>query len=166
VEVGVKTVSYQAVLISPIGKLGICANKTHLHRIDFLADDFDACAPTTFAADLTCDQLIKYFNDAGHVFELPCDIQATPFQNRILDQLCQIPLGQTREYGEIAKQARTGPRAVGMVCRTNPIPIIIPCHRVTAKHHIGGYGGFTQGHSVIMKQWLLDHEASFVKKSQ
>lgn len=156
---------YQAVIESPIGKLGIRANDTHLFQISYLPESITAQSPSTFAADLTCDQLIKYFNNASHIFELPCYLQVTPFQRRILDELCLIPLGQTRDYGTVAKKARTAPRSIGMVCRTNPIPIIIPCHRVTAKQDIGGYGGARQGPSIAMKRWLLDHELAALGKS-
>ena len=59
----------------------------------------------------------------------------------------------------LAKWLKSGPRAVGNACRANPIPIIIPCHRVVAQNHIGGYSGETQGRKLDIKKWLLQHEA-------
>ena len=58
----------------------------------------------------------------------------------------------------LAKELKTGARAIGNACRKNPIPIVIPCHRVVAQHHIGGYAGQTEGEIVDIKKWLLNHE--------
>jgi methylated-DNA-[protein]-cysteine S-methyltransferase len=149
---------YQAIIESPIGKLGILASDEYLYRIDFLPKEISIISPSTFAAEITCQQLTAYFHNPRWIFELPCELSVTPFQRRVLDEIYLIPVGETRSYSEIAKKSRTGPRAVGMVCRCNPIPIIIPCHRVTAKNQIGGYGGVTEGQPISMKQWLLDHE--------
>lgn len=149
---------YQAIIDSPIGKLGIQADADYLYRIDFLAKETLVQPPQTFAAEISCQQLQSYFQNPYHVFELPCELLVTPFQRRILDELCRIPPGKTNSYSEVAKKARTGARAVGMVCRCNPLPIVIPCHRVLAKGNIGGYGGVTQGPALDMKRWLLTHE--------
>lgn len=149
---------YQAIIDTPIGKLGIQADEAYLYRIDFLPKEARVQSPQTFAAELTCHQLQSYFQNPRHVFELPCELSVTPVQRRILDELCLIPLGKAYTYGEIAKKARTGARVVGTACRCNPLPIVIPCHRVIAKGKIGGYGGVTQGPSIDMKRWLLGHE--------
>jgi methylated-DNA-[protein]-cysteine S-methyltransferase len=157
--------TYQAIIETPIGKLGIQSNEAYLYRIDFLPKTAPLKSADTFAAQLTCEQLLNYFQNPFWVFELPCELSITPFQRRILDELCLIPPGKTLSYSDIAKKARTGPRPVGMVCRTNPIPIVIPCHRVTAKHHIGGYGGTVDGPAIAMKKWLLQHEKRFLPKN-
>ena len=70
-----------------------------------------------------------------------------------------IPRGEVRTYGELAKQLNSSARAVGNACRRNPIPIIIPCHRVVAKKGIGGFAGHTEGATIELKQWLLAFEA-------
>lgn len=156
-----KSVAYQAVIHSPIGKLGIQTDDEYLFQIGFLASSpIDLQSPSTFVAELTCDQLTKYFKNPSHIFELTCELNVTPFQNRILNEICLIPVGQTLDYGTIAKKARTGPRAIGMVCRTNPLPLVIPCHRVTAKQGIGGFGGVRKGPAIAIKEWLLNHEKS------
>ncbi|MBS0350640.1 MAG: methylated-DNA--[protein]-cysteine S-methyltransferase [Proteobacteria bacterium] len=158
--------TYQAIIDTPIGNLGIQASETYLYRIDFLPKTIPLKSPCTFAAELTCQQLLNYFQDPNWIFELPCELSITPFQRRVLDQLCLIPPGKTLSYSDIAKKTHTGPRSVGTVCRLNPIPIVIPCHRVTGKHDIGGFGGAAAGPAITMKHWLLQHESSdFCKDS-
>jgi methylated-DNA-[protein]-cysteine S-methyltransferase len=71
-----------------------------------------------------------------------------------------IPPGRTRSYGDIAAELGSSARAVGNACRANPIPLFIPCHRVVAKHGLGGFGGQTRGRLPEIKAWLLRHEQS------
>lgn len=81
----------------------------------------------------------------------------TPFQQKVWQAICQIPLGQTQTYSEIAKKVGSGPRAVANACGANQLPILVPCHRVVAKN---GLGGFMQGADggLAIKKWLLKHE--------
>ena len=65
-------------------------------------------------------------------------------------------------YGEMAKKLDSSPRAVGNACRANPLPIIIPCHRVVSQSGIGGYGGHTEGEVLAIKEWLLHHEGVII----
>lgn len=103
-------------------------------------------------------QLADYFQNPASGFRLQLRPQGTPFQQRVWQQLQRIPSGQVSSYGEIARQLQTSPRAVGMACRANPIPLIIPCHRVVAHNHLGGYAGHTQGDVWQRKLSLLQHE--------
>ncbi|GFO71547.1 methylated-DNA-[protein]-cysteine S-methyltransferase [Bathymodiolus japonicus methanotrophic gill symbiont] len=84
--------------------------------------------------------------------------QGTEFQRKIWHALCQIPVGQTKTYGELAKELNTGSRALANACRKNPFPLIIPCHRVLSKTGLGGYAGATTGKLVDIKIALLQHE--------
>lgn len=97
-------------------------------------------------------QLLEYFAGERKVFDLPLAPRGTPFQQRVWAILRAIPYGQTRSYGHIALAAGypRGFRAVGAACRANPIPILIPCHRVTASGGPGGYAGGPE-----LKQALL-----------
>ena len=70
----------------------------------------------------------------------------------------RIPIGQVVTYGELAKALDSSARAVAGACRANPIPILIPCHRVVAATGLGGYMGETGGEALAIKQWLLQHE--------
>jgi methylated-DNA-[protein]-cysteine S-methyltransferase len=108
--------------------------------------------------DLAARQLGEYFEGKRHSFELPVAFHGTPFQESIWAQLVDIDWGDVRTYGElgIASGRATAGRAVGGAVGANPIPIIIPCHRVLASNHkITGYSG---GNGIPTKVWLLEHE--------
>ena len=69
-----------------------------------------------------------------------------------------IPRGETRSYGELAKQLRSAAQAVGQACGANPLPIVIPCHRVVGKAGMGGFMKHGDGAPLDIKRWLLTHE--------
>ena len=100
-------------------------------------------------------QLNAYFYCGLRVFDLPVAPAGTPFQKAVWKQMQAIPYGEARTYGEIARWLRSAPRAVGVACGRNPIPIIIPCHRVIAA---GGLGGYSGDGGVDTKLWLLELE--------
>jgi methylated-DNA-[protein]-cysteine S-methyltransferase len=104
------------------------------------------------------DQLFHYFEDARWRFDLPLEMRGTPFQRRVWQALRRIPSGSTRSYGELARELGSSARAVGGACRRNPIPIVVPCHRVIAAAGVGGFMGQRGGEALVIKQWLLDHE--------
>ena len=102
-------------------------------------------------------QLQAYFDGALAVFSLPLAPAGTPYRQRVWRALCEIPYGATRTYGEIAANAGGSARSVGQANGSNPIPLIIPCHRVVAGSHLGGYSG---GDGLETKRWLLALEGS------
>jgi methylated-DNA-[protein]-cysteine S-methyltransferase len=71
----------------------------------------------------------------------------------------RISAGTPACYGDLADRLGSSPRAVGGACRANPIPVIIPCHRVVGRNGLGGFMGTTAGRGIEIKQWLLAHEA-------
>jgi methylated-DNA-[protein]-cysteine S-methyltransferase len=81
----------------------------------------------------------------------------TPYRQRVWRALCEIPYGATRTYGELAASAGGSARSVGQANGSNPIPLIIPCHRVVAGSHLGGYSG---GDGLETKRWLLALEGT------
>jgi methylated-DNA-[protein]-cysteine S-methyltransferase len=101
-------------------------------------------------------QLHAYFDGALTRFDLPLDPHGTPYRLRVWQALRTIPSGQTRTYGEIARIAGGSPRSVGGANGANPIPILIPCHRVVAGDGIGGYSG---ADGLPTKRYLLALEA-------
>ncbi|MFH0809959.1 MAG: methylated-DNA--[protein]-cysteine S-methyltransferase [Pseudomonadota bacterium] len=107
-------------------------------------------------------QLGLYFARLRSSFELPLAPAGTPFQRRVWTQLLRIPYGEVRAYGEVgaALGDRRLARAVGGACRDNPLPVVIPCHRVVPCHgtvgHNGGLGGYSGGPE--MKRLLLGLE--------
>ncbi|KIL97872.1 Methylated-DNA--protein-cysteine methyltransferase [Paramagnetospirillum magnetotacticum MS-1] len=102
------------------------------------------------------DQLEEYFDGKRTSFDLPLAPHGTAFQQKVWAALAKIPFGQTKSYGELAEQLGTAPRALGGACGRNPIPVIIPCHRVLgAKGAMGGYSGID---GIETKEFLLRHE--------
>lgn len=105
-------------------------------------------------------QLQAYFAGRLSRFDLPLAGGGTAFDMRVRSAMQAIPYGETRTYGELAHATDSGPRAIGRACGRNPIPIIVPCHRVLAA---GGLGGYSGGAGLPTKQWLLGLEAKLRK---
>jgi methylated-DNA-[protein]-cysteine S-methyltransferase len=105
---------------------------------------------------LARDRLHAYFDGVRICFDLPLDPHGTPYRRRVWEALRTIPAGETRTYAEIARLAGGSPRSVGGASGANPIPILIPCHRVVAGNGPGGYSG---ADGLITKRYLLDLEA-------
>ncbi len=102
-------------------------------------------------------QLAEYFAGSRREFELPLNLRGTEFQRRVWRALTGIPYGNTQSYGELARRIENpgAARAVGLANNRNPVPIIVPCHRVIgADGSLTGYGG-----GLDRKRWLLAHEA-------
>lgn len=109
------------------------------------------------AVEAADDTLIRYFKKNKQQFDINSFIpEGTPFQRRVWKALCQIPWGETRSYGEIAATLKSSARAVGGAVGANPIPILIPCHRVMGKN--GALTGFSAPGGLDTKRWLLQHE--------
>ena len=107
------------------------------------------------------EQLREYFAGARKEFDLPLAPEGTEFRRRVWAALREIPYGETRTYRDIAARvgAPKGMQAVGQANRHNPLPIVVPCHRVTAVGAIGGDAGEDgEGKNRDVKRWLLRHE--------
>ena len=100
-------------------------------------------------------QVAAYFDDPGAGFDLPLRIEASPAQQAACAAMQAIPLGETRTYGTLAKALGVSAQAMGQLCGGNPIPLIVPCHRVLGA---SGLGGFSAPEGVETKVWLLKHE--------
>ncbi|MDQ2093730.1 methylated-DNA--[protein]-cysteine S-methyltransferase [Rhodalgimonas zhirmunskyi] len=102
-------------------------------------------------------QLTAYFTDPSQGFDLPLLVHGSDFQRAVCAAMQAIPLGETRTYGELARDLGVPAQAVGQACGGNPIPVIIPCHRILGA---SGLGGFSGGEGVETKVWLLRHEGA------
>lgn len=151
---------YQAKIITPFGALGILCMEDALTGIEFLAPDTLPQAPSSPFARVVCKQLAAYFENADFHFNLPLKLDGTAHQRKVWQAMCAIPRGQTRQYGELARELSSSARAVGQACGANPIPIIIPCHRVVSKTGMGGFAHHRDGYELNIKRWLLTHEAA------
>ncbi len=107
-----------------------------------------------------------YFQDPSRRIDLRCTLSGTPFQRRVWRLIAAIPPGRTRTYGELAAVLGSSARAVGGACRANPCPLVVPCHRVVARHGLGGFAGDRGGRLLDIKRWLLAHEAASVHAGQ
>lgn len=145
---------YKAIIQTPIGKLGISALDQILTRLDFLTDDKTLIEPNEEILINVANQLYQYFQCPSFQFNIPYQLQGTPFQNKVWQTLSKLPIRKTVNYGTLAKKLKTGARAIGNACRANPLPILIPCHRVIAQESLGGY----KGKEIFIKKWLLNHE--------
>lgn len=149
---------YDAVIAAPFGRLGITLASGRLADIDFLDSKIRLRAPKDTAARRVCRELGAYLRNPRHRFHLPLMQEGTDFQQRVWNALQHIPAGKVLSYGDLARKLQTGPRAVGNACRANPVPIVVPCHRVVASNGKGGFMGKTSGRALTIKDWLLSHE--------
>ena len=107
------------------------------------------------------DQLDAYFEGRLTEFDLPLAPMGTAFQKKVWQAMSRIPFGATRTYGDLATELGTSPRALGGACGRNPIPIIIPCHRILGSN--GGLGGYSGMDGTDTKAFLLRLEGVAVK---
>ena len=140
---------------SPIGPLHISADAECILRLD-IGKGPEPTRETPLLARAVA-QLTAYFSGDFKGFDVPLVAPETPFQGRVRAAMQAIPFGETRSYGEIAHAIGGVPRAVGQACGRNPVPIIVPCHRVLAAG--GSIGGFSGGDGRPTKRKLLAHEA-------
>ena len=150
--------SYQAIVAAPGFALGVRCNEEEVIEIEFLESRPELAPANPLAAE-TVRQLRAYLADPAFAFGLPLRPAGTTFQRRVWEQIAGIPLGQTQTYGQLARNLKNAPRAVGQACGANPFPLVIPCHRVVATG--GGLGGFDRhggGFLLDVKRWLLRHE--------
>ena len=149
---------YQAILRAPFAVLGIhCADEA-LTGISFLPSDSAVLPARDALAREVCEQLTAYFADANFQFDLPLKLPGTAHQLKVWQAMRVIPCGQVQTYGELAALLHSSPRAVGQACGNNPIPIVVPCHRVVSKRGLGGFIHRADDGALDIKRWLLAHE--------
>lgn len=154
--------TYHTILASPLGDLLLTAENQALTGISFQAAQNARHPPHNSIASQepfaeVVHQLNAYFRGELREFDLRLLPKGTEFQRRVWHSLCEIPYGTTISYGELARRigSPSAARAVGSANGKNPLPIVIPCHRVI--HGNGGLGGYSCG--LHFKQYLLDLEA-------
>ncbi len=150
--------NYHARLVTPFAVLGIVTRQNSVSEIAFLPTGTAPLEPQTSLAVEACSQLQAYLTDPQVRFDLPLSPSGTPFQLKVWQALLEIPSGSTLTYGALAERLETSPRAVGRACGANPIPLIVPCHRVVAAQGLGGFMHHGAGGPLAIKRWLLEHE--------
>lgn len=151
---------YDAILVAPMCRLGARFTGEALTALDFLPPDVSATPVLDQRARRLARELDAYWQNPAHPFDLLFVPQGTPFQLRVWHALMTIPVGHPTTYGTLARQLGTAARAVGQACGANPLPIVIPCHRVVAANGLGGFMHLASGAPLDLKAWLLAHEAA------
>lgn len=156
--------AFQACVRTPFATLGITTTDTHVTGIRFLAPSVPMLAPRRGSlAFLVCVQIQAYLENPGFAFDLPLRLNGTRHRLQVWEAMQRIPAGSVRTYGEIAAELRSSARAVGGACGANPIPLVVPCHRVVAADRtLGGFMGSREagGFELGIKRWLLEHEGA------
>ncbi|MEY4312894.1 MAG: hypothetical protein RLZZ319_403 [Actinomycetota bacterium] len=147
---------------SPIGRLEITALGDTVVGLDIeragqLPHESTPEKKSTVLA-VAAKQLAEYFAGKRKEFDVPVSLGGTPFQRSVWGVLEGIPFGEVRSYGDVGMSTgrATAGRAVGGAVGANPVPIIVPCHRVLASD--GRITGYSGGNGISTKVWLLDHE--------
>jgi methylated-DNA-[protein]-cysteine S-methyltransferase len=133
-------------------------NGQALATLDYLSADSLEQPPVDAATEAVVAQLVAYFQNPHSPLTVALVPEGTPFQLRVWSALQAIPTGTVLTYGALAKQLGTAARAIGGACRSNPIPVLIPCHRIVSRNGLGGYAGEVEGDLLGIKRWLLRHE--------
>ncbi|MEZ5757707.1 MAG: methylated-DNA--[protein]-cysteine S-methyltransferase [Emcibacteraceae bacterium] len=138
---------------SPVGDLTISEEDGKIVSLDWGWSPFQQENEILSKAKNLLEQ---YFDGENPKFDLPLNPHGTEFQKNVWKIMCEIPYGTILTYGEISNRLNSHARAVGMACGRNPIPIIIPCHRVVGQN--GKLTGFSGGEGVETKRYLLELE--------
>lgn len=145
----------------PIGPVTFTAAGGKLTAIEFGGSP-DARKPPGGVLELAVRELEDYFSGALRKFTVPWSLppDSSLFLLKALEAMAQIPYGRTETYGGLARKIGSAPRAVGGAAARNPIPIIVPCHRLVAAKGLGGYAGdWEKGKALSVKKFLLELEA-------
>jgi methylated-DNA-[protein]-cysteine S-methyltransferase len=165
-------------LRTPFATLGIATDARAVTRVAYLPSSTDEAPPADAVAERVVRELRRYLVDPSFRFTVPLAPSGTLFQRRAWAAISEIPAGESRTYGELARKLVTAPRAIGQACGANRIALIIPCHRVVGGlGSLGGFMGEADGdagtsdlfawegdagggrvYPAAIKRWLLAHE--------
>ncbi|MGN5478904.1 methylated-DNA--[protein]-cysteine S-methyltransferase [Cupriavidus basilensis] len=154
---------FDAILPAPFGKVGVRADDARIREIFYLPESVESVAPRSEVIVRLAAQLDAYYANADAPFDVPLAIAGTPFQQQVWQAICAVPRGGLTTYGDIARKLGGVARAVGQACGQNPLPIVIPCHRVVSASGIGGFSHHAEdGFHLEVKRWLLRHEGAML----
>ena len=138
---------------TPVGTLTLTETDGALTAISWGGHATDSSPLLTEAKS----QIDAYFARDRQHFDLPLTVHGSDLQRRVCALMLRIPFGETRTYGDLARDLDTPAQAIGQACGGNPIPLVIPCHRVLAARSLGGFSG---GAGIETKVALLKHEGA------
>lgn len=151
------------VIALPFGPVGIVAADGVVRELRFLPPGTALQDPDNDTAGAVAHALRAWFDQPDTMaapFPVALARCGTPFQQRVWAAISAIPRGSRLSYGELACRLGSSARAVGQACGANPFPLVVPCHRVTARHGTGGFAHASGGWLLAIKHWLLAFEAS------
>lgn len=156
---------FETIIEAPFGAVGVITQGLQV-EIQLIPEtkNLKKTTQNKLAQTITA-QIETYLKKSNSSFNLPIMPKGTPFQRKVWQAISAIPSGQVQSYSDIAAQLKSSPRAVANACGANHLPLLIPCHRVVAKH---GLGGFMRGveNGLNIKKWLLHHEGATYQNGQ
>lgn len=150
----------ETAIATPIGIVRVVGTDALIARISIEAGAPPGPATDSPAVREAIAQLEAYFAGRLAAFDLPLAPAATPRGAVLRQAIIDIAAGSTAGYGELARRIASSPRAIGQACARNPLPIVVPCHRVLGAG--GALGAYSAGDGPVTKQWLLDHETNMI----
>ncbi|WP_375430564.1 methylated-DNA--[protein]-cysteine S-methyltransferase [uncultured Friedmanniella sp.] len=149
---------------SPVGTIHVVGGPAGLRACGWGSPETrDESTQADESLEQVLDQLREYFAGERRDFDLVLDLPPLePRKRAVLQAMSTIGYGETITYAELGRRSGTGlpPRAIGSLMGGNPIPIVIPCHRVVASNGLGGFSGGEPGHELATKRWLLELEGA------
>ena len=151
----------QLKLRAPFAVLAARCDDYAIYSIEYLSPEESEMAPRNALAAELAKMVRAYLRKPRGVdFDLPLYDAATPHQRKVREAVRSVRCGETASYGDIARRAKTSPRAVGGACRANALPLIVPCHRIVAANGVGGFMGDNGESCLEIKRALLAHEGA------
>jgi methylated-DNA-[protein]-cysteine S-methyltransferase len=147
---------YSSVISTPVANLGMQIDDSSLYGLSWLPKNYPVKISKTGVAREVFIAIQTYIQSGEPLPPVPIQLVGSVFQIKIWKALKDIPMGTVVSYGDLAKQLKTSSRAIGQACRTNPVVLFIPCHRVVSVNGIGGYMGIQK--KINIKKWVLHHE--------
>lgn len=145
--------------LTPFAVLAIATADGQVTEIRYLPRHIAVRAPHDRVAERACREIERYLDDPQHHFAVPYRLHGTPFQHRVWREIEKLFPLKTITYGVMAARLRSSARAVGGACGANPVPLVVPCHRVLAAGgRLGGFMGGRENFPLTVKRWLLRHE--------
>ena len=146
-----------------VGVVGVLAGPAGVRRLGWGLQPGNASLAPDETVQRVLGQLREYFAGQRGDFDLPLDLPPLePTTLAVLTALRAVRAGETVTYAELARRSGTGvpARAIGSIMAANPVPLVVPCHRVVAADGLGGFSGGEPGHELATKRWLLENEGA------
>ncbi len=150
---------YDIIFDTPVETLGIRLDGDAIEEVVWLPGNVCKDNPRHPLANRLKSDILYFLDKGVPLPEVKMNLYGSAFQLMVWRALQSIMVGDVMSYGQLAKRLNTGSRAIGQACRTNPVVLFIPCHRIVAASGVGGYMG--KKNRINIKSWLLEHERKY-----